>query len=163
MYSPTRALNPAQEKAVKTTEGPLLIVAGAGTGKTTVITEKIAYLIQEKLATPEQILALTFTEKAANEMRERIDATLQLGYEDLHIATFHAFAQELLEGHGLAVGVPNRFRLLTQIDAWLLVREEFERFRLKYYRPLGNPNRHIHELLSHFGKCKDELIHRRII
>ena len=151
-------LNTQQKKAVLHTDGPLLIVAGAGTGKTTVITQKIAYLIEQKDIAPESILALTFTEKAAAEMHDRVDAQLDLGYTQMQISTFHAFCQRILEIHGLDIGLPNRFSLLTQTDAWLLMRKHMYSFDLDYYRPLGNPNRHIHELLRHFSKCKDELI-----
>ncbi|MFA7653614.1 MAG: ATP-dependent DNA helicase [Candidatus Magasanikbacteria bacterium] len=155
---PKYPLNPAQKQAVEYASGPLLIVAGAGTGKTTVITQKITHLIENKLATPEQILALTFTEKAAGEMQTRVDEMLELGYVDMQISTFHAFCQRILENHGLDIGLPNQFKLLTETDAWLLVRRNLDKFDLDYYRPLGNPAKHIHELLKHFSKCKDELI-----
>lgn len=151
-------LNPSQKQAIEYASGPLLIVAGAGTGKTTVITEKIAYLIENKLATPEQILALTFTDKASAEMLERVDKLINVGYSELQISTFHAFCQRLLEKYALDIGLPNRFKLFAETDAWLLVRKNLDRFNLDYYRPLGNPVRHIHELLKHFSKCKDELI-----
>ena len=151
-------LNPSQQRAIEYTSGPLIIVAGAGTGKTTVITKKIAHLIDQKLATSEQILALTFTEKAANEMVERVDKLLNIGYADLQISTFHAFCQRLLEQYGLDIGLPNRFKVLTATEAWLLVRENLKRFNLDYYRPMANPTRHIHELIRHFNKCKDELV-----
>ena len=151
-------LNQAQKQAVEYTQGPLLIVAGAGTGKTTVITQKIAHLIAQGLAKPEEILALTFTDKSAGEMEERVDQLVDIGYTEMQISTFHAFCQRLLENHGLDIGLPNRFDLLTETEAWLLVRENLDKFNLDYYRPLGNPTRHIHELLRHFGKCKDELI-----
>lgn len=152
------SLNAAQQEAVEYTHSPLLIVAGAGTGKTTVITRKVAYLVAQGLAEPEEILALTFTEKAALEMAERTDQLLGHSYRELAIGTFHAFGRELLERHGLAIGLDTQFKLLTETTAWLLVRQNLNRFDLTYYRPLGNPGRHIHELLRHFGKCKDELI-----
>jgi len=154
----TNKLNKAQQEAITYTDNNLLIVAGAGTGKTTVITEKIKYLIDSGLAKPEEILALTFTDKAAAEMQERVDAMLDIGYVELHISTFHAFCQRLLEQYALDIGLPNQFKLLTQTDAWLLVRQHIYTFDLHYYRPLGNPNRHIHEFIQHFSKCKDELI-----
>ncbi len=153
-----KILNKQQQEAVDYISGPLLIVAGAGTGKTTVISEKINYLINKKLAKPEEILALTFTEKAAGEMEERVDQQLTIGYSEMQISTFHAFGQKLLENYGLDIGLPNHFKLLTNIDAWLLVRENLDKFNLNYYRPIGNPARHIHELIKHFSKCKDELI-----
>lgn len=152
------ALNSAQKEAVTYTSGPLLIVAGAGTGKTTVITKKIAHLIEEGHATPEEILALTFTEKAAAEMQQRVDESLDVGYADLHISTFHSFAQSLLEEYGLHIGLPDSSRLLTQTDAWLLMHKHIYDFDLDYFRPMGNPYRHIHALIAHFQKCKDELI-----
>lgn len=155
---PQKPLNQAQKQAVEYTDGPLLIVAGAGTGKTTVITEKILYLIEEKKVHPSNILALTFTEKAAKEMEERVESLLGLGIYDMHISTFHAFCQEILEEYGLEIGLPNQFKLMTDTDAWLLMREHIYDFDLDYYRPLGNPTRHIHEMLKHFSKCKDELV-----
>ncbi|PYM78620.1 MAG: hypothetical protein DME09_23110 [Candidatus Rokuibacteriota bacterium] len=83
-------LNLAQREAVTHDAGPLLIVAGAGTGKTTVITRRIAWLIARKKARPEEILALTFTDKAAAEMGERVDTLVPYGYAEVTIATFHS-------------------------------------------------------------------------
>ena len=151
-------LNAAQQSAVEYTSGPLLIVAGAGTGKTTVITEKIAYLIASGLAKPEEILALTFTEKAAGELVERVDERLDLGYVDLAISTFHTFCERLLKEYALEIGLPRNFSLLTETDAWLLMRKNIYELGLDYYRPLGNPAKYIHDILRHFSKCKDELI-----
>jgi DNA helicase-2/ATP-dependent DNA helicase PcrA len=151
-------LNKEQTQAVTQTEGPLLIVAGAGTGKTTVITRKIAYLIEQKLAKPEEILALTFTEKAAGEMQERVDLLLPMGYYDSWISTFHSFGERILKTHALDIGLPNDFKLLDDSAQWMLIYNNFEKFNLDYYRPLGNPNKFIDSLLSHFSKCKDELI-----
>src|SRR5438093_13786421 len=84
-------LNEAQRQAVTHHTGPILIVAGAGTGKTTVITRRIAWLIATRRARPDEILALTFTDKAAAEMEERVDTLVPYGYADVEIATFHAF------------------------------------------------------------------------
>lgn len=151
-------LNQAQQEAVSYADGPLLIIAGAGTGKTTVVTEKIVYLIESGAASPEQILALTFTDKASAEMQDRVDTRLNTGYADLQISTFHTFCQRLLEEYGLDIGLPNRFTLMTDTDAWILLRQHIFSLPLNYYRPLGNPARHIEELLRHFSKCKDELI-----
>jgi DNA helicase-2/ATP-dependent DNA helicase PcrA len=84
-------LSPAQREAVLHGAGPLLIIAGAGTGKTTVLTRRIAHLIASKRCRPEEILALTFTEKAALEMSERVDQLIPYGYAETWISTFHAF------------------------------------------------------------------------
>lgn len=151
-------LNPEQAKAVTHRGGPLLIVAGAGTGKTMVISRRFAWLIREGLAKPEEILALTFTDKAAGEMVERIDQLLPLGYADLWVSTFHSFCQRLLTEHALDIGLPNDFRLLNETDAYLLVRRHLDQFDLDYYRPLGNPSKFIHALLKHFSRAKDEAV-----
>ena len=149
-------LNAEQRQAVVHGSGPLLIVAGAGTGKTMAISRRIAWLVQTARAKPEEILALTFTDKAAGEMVERVDALLPLGYTDLWISTFHAFCQRLLHEHALEIGLPDDFRLLNETDAYLLVRRNLDKFDLDYYRPLGNPAKFIHALLSHFSRAKDE-------
>ena len=151
-------LNKEQLKAVEHTSGPLLIVAGAGTGKTTVITEKIAYLVNEKKIKADEILALTFTDKAAGEMEERVDKILPYGYTDLWIMTFHAFCERILKAHGLDIGIANDFKLLNSTEQWMLVRENLGKFNLDYYKPLGNPTKFVHALVNHFSRCKDEEI-----
>lgn len=151
-------LNPEQLAAVTHGEGPLMIIAGAGTGKTTAITQRIAWLIEQKKAKPDGILALTFTEKAATEMEERVDRLLPIGYLDLWISTFHSFCERILKAHALEIGIPHEFKLLSEVDALLLVRRNFESFNLDYYRPRGNPTRFVKALLSHFSRLKDETI-----
>lgn len=152
-------LNSEQKQAVNHNKGLLLVVAGAGTGKTTVITERIAKLIKDGRTKPEEILAVTFTDKAANEMEERVDRALPLGYSELWIMTFHGFCQRVLEEYGMHIGLPGDFKLVDQTKTWMLVRENLESFNLDYYRPLGNPTKFIHALLNHFSRCKDEGIY----
>lgn len=149
-------LNPEQQAAVLHGEGPLMIVAGAGTGKTTVITRRIAWLIDQKKARPEEILALTFTEKAATEMEERVDRLLPIGYIDLSISTFHAFCEKVLRSHGVHIGLPQDFKIATEVDAWLLMRRNLDRFDLDYFRPRGNPSKFLRSMLQHFSRAKDE-------
>ncbi|MFH1173446.1 MAG: UvrD-helicase domain-containing protein [bacterium] len=151
-------LNAEQKEAVTHQEGPLLIIAGAGTGKTTVITKRLAWLIEQKLAQPDEILALTFTDKAAGEMEERVDRLLPYGYVDLWISTFHAFGERILKNHALEIGLPNDFKLLSQVDQWLLIRQNLAKFDLDYYRPLGSPAKFIYALVKHFSRAKDELV-----
>jgi DNA helicase II / ATP-dependent DNA helicase PcrA len=151
-------LNQEQLKAVTHVGGPLLIVAGAGTGKTTVITRRIAYLVQQKLAKPDEILSLTFTDKAAGEMEERVDQLVPLGSFDFWISTFHSFGERLLKQHGLDIGLANDFKLLDKTQQWLLIYKNFDKFKLDYYKPLGSPNRFIDGLIDHFSKCKDEMV-----
>jgi DNA helicase-2/ATP-dependent DNA helicase PcrA len=151
-------LNTEQAAAVMHDSGPLLIVAGAGTGKTTVITRRIAWLIEQGLAKPGEILALTFTDKAATEMQERIDKLLPYGYLDMWISTFHSFCGRILDQHALDIGLPVDFEKIDEKKAWALVRKNLERFDLDYYRPLSNPGRFIAALIKHFSRAKDELI-----
>lgn len=152
-------LNQEQLKAVSFGKGPLLIIAGAGTGKTTVITNRINYLIMQQKIKPEEILALTFTEKAAGEMEERVDKLLPYGYVDLWISTFHSFAERILKQEGLNIGLSNEFQLLNETQSWMLVRKNLELFDLEYYKPLGNPTKFIHALIKHFSRCKDEEVY----
>ena len=151
-------LNEEQKQAVIFTQGPLLIVAGAGTGKTAVITERIAYLIKNNKAKAEEILALTFTDKAATEMEERVDALLDYGYMNLWISTFHSFCERILKEHGLDVGLSTDFRLLDQTSAWLFVKQNLDKFQFNYYKPLGKQTKFITALISHFSRCKDQNI-----
>jgi DNA helicase II / ATP-dependent DNA helicase PcrA len=152
-------LNKEQKEAVCHGEGPLLIVAGAGTGKTTVITQRIAYLIDKEEIKPEDILAVTFTEKAAEEMEERVDKLLPYGYVDLWISTFHSFCERVLRDYALDVGLPADFKILDGTAGWLLVYKNLDKFDLDYYKPLGNPTKFIMALLSHFFHCKDQAIY----
>ncbi|PWB38479.1 MAG: hypothetical protein C3F02_03945 [Parcubacteria group bacterium] len=151
-------LNIAQKTAVMHDTGPVILIAGAGTGKTTVISQRMAYLIEQGKAKPEEILAVTFTEKAAGEMAERVDRILPLGYSDLWIHTFHGFCERVLKDYAIDIGVPNDFKVLNQTAAWVFVRNNIDKFDLDYYRPLGSPTRFIHALLTHFSRLKDEVI-----
>ncbi len=149
-------LNEEQKQAVTHGEGPLLIVAGAGTGKTTVLTHRVGWLIDQGLAKPEEILCLTFTDKAAGEMEERIDHLLPFGYVNLWVMTFHAFAERILRQEGIAIGISPDFRVLDQTNQWMLMKTNLDRFALDYYRPLGKPTKFLSELLTHFSRAKDE-------
>jgi len=151
-------VNKQQEKAITFEQGPLLIIAGAGTGKTTVLTRRIVWLLEKQLAKPEEILALTFTEKASGEMEERVDMLMPLGYSEIQISTFHSFAQKILTQHALEIGLPSDFKVITQTQAWMLVKKYLYDFDLDYYKPIGNPNKFIHALLKHFAKAKGEEI-----
>lgn len=149
-------LNEAQKEAVTHAQGPLLIVAGAGTGKTTVLTKRYAHLLQQGGLKTENILALTFTDKAAGEMEDRVINLMPTGTYDFWISTFHGFCQRVLESHGLEIGLPNRFRLLTPTDAWLLMKRRFVELPLDHYRPLGNPVKFLRGILQHISRAKDE-------
>ncbi len=148
--------NTEQLSAIKYDKGPLLLIAGAGTGKTHVIVEKIKYCIAHDLAKPEEILALTFTEKAASEMEERVDQAIPYGYFQMWISTFHAFADQILKEHASHIGLNPSYRLLTDAEALLFLKDNLFLFNLNYFRPLGNPNRYLEGLHKHFSRLKDE-------
>src|SRR4030043_793296 len=149
-------LNSQQRQAVTTTKGPLLIIAGAGTGKTTVIARRIAYIIEKKLAKPSEILALTFTDKAAQEMEERVDILVPYGYIDTQISTFHAFGDQVLRDHALEIGLSPDFRILTRPEQILFFQQNLFAFDLKYFRPLSNPYKFIDAILTLISRAKDE-------
>ncbi|OGL95154.1 hypothetical protein A2348_02420 [Candidatus Uhrbacteria bacterium RIFOXYB12_FULL_58_10] len=151
-------LNEQQAMAVTHKNGPLLIVAGAGTGKTTVITRRIAWLVEQGIAKPQNILALTFTDKAAGEMEERVDQLLPYGYVELQISTFHAFCEKLLREYAAEIGLSRDFCVVSELDGWLLARRSLDQFALDHYRPLGNPTKYLRGLLTHFSRAKDAAI-----
>ncbi len=149
-------LNPDQRRAVTHEEGPLLVVAGAGTGKTQVITRRIAWLVATRRARPSEILALTFTDKAAEEMAVRVDQLVPYGYTDTAISTFHAFGDGLIRQYALVLGLPTDVRVLTRPEVVIFLREHLFEFELDAYRPLGDPTRFLAALATLFSRCKDE-------
>jgi len=149
-------LNPEQLRAVTHGEGPLLVVAGAGTGKTQVITRRIAWLIATRRAKPSEILALTFTEKAAAEMQLRVDQLVPYGYTDSTIGTFHAFGDRLIREYALELGLPGDVRVLSRAEAVIFLHEHLFALDLDEYRPLGDPTRFLGALVALFSRCKDE-------
>jgi DNA helicase-2/ATP-dependent DNA helicase PcrA len=151
-----KILNPQQIAAIKHLKGPLLIIAGAGTGKTTVITERIKYLILEKNVLPSQILALTFTDKAAREMEERVDVAMPYGYTQMWISTFHAFCDRILRNDAHAIGLDPGYRLISEAESVLLLKNNIFEMGLDIFRPLGNPTKFLNALLTHFSRLKDE-------
>lgn len=151
-----RILNHEQEQAVKHGDGPLLIIAGAGTGKTTVVTERIKYLISSGRAKPDEILALTFTEKASHEMEERVETALPYGLPQMYISTFHSFCDRILRAESLNIGFDPGFKLMSEAETVQFFRKHLFEFSLTYFRPLGNPNKFISGLIAHFSRLKDE-------
>ena len=152
----SKNLNREQLEAVRYVGGPLLIIAGAGTGKTTVITERIKYLILEKNISPSSILALTFTDKAASEMEERVDITMPYGYSQMWISTFHAFCDLVLRDNAHTIGLDPGYKLLSEAESILLLKKNIFSMGLKHFRPLGNPTKFLNALLIHFSRLKDE-------
>ena len=116
-------LNEQQREAVFHTEGPLLILAGAGSGKTRVLTHRIAYLIEEQQVNPWNILAITFTNKAAGEMRERVDKLVGYGSESIWVSTFHSMCVRILRRHIDLLGYDTNFTIYDSDDQKTLMRE----------------------------------------
>lgn len=152
----TKVLNPKQQEAILHDKGPLLIIAGAGTGKTTVVTQRIKHLILEKNVKPSQILTLTFTEKAALEMEERIDVAMPYGYSQMWTLTFHSFCDRILRNEAVHIGLNPSYKLMTEAETILFLRQNIFKFKLDYFRPLGNPNKFLEGLIQHFSRLRDE-------
>lgn len=133
-----KGMNPEQARAVKTTEGPLLIMAGAGSGKTRVLTHRIAYLVVEKQVYPSNILAITFTNKAAREMRERIDGLLGAGSgERMWVSTFHSMCVRILRRNVDRIGLSKNFTILDSADQLSAIKRVLKELNLdpKQYDP----------------------------
>jgi DNA helicase-2/ATP-dependent DNA helicase PcrA len=138
-------LNPAQRKAVQAIDGPVLILAGPGSGKTRVITHRIAYLIKACGISPRNIMAVTFTNKAAREMKERLEQLLGQAVEALTLGTFHATCARILRREGKAIGLDSSFVIYDEEDQLTLVKQVLEELNLdpKQYAP-----RAIHSAIS---------------
>ncbi len=149
-------LNVEQKKAIAYGDGPLLIIAGAGTGKTTVVTERIKHLISSGRCRPDEILALTFTEKASREMEERVDIALPYGTTQMWISTFHSFCDRVLRSEAINIGLDPGYKLMTEAGTILFFRKNIFKFNLNYFRPLGNPTKFISGMIQHFSRLKDE-------
>ncbi|WP_090917438.1 MULTISPECIES: DNA helicase PcrA [unclassified Bacillus (in: firmicutes)] len=145
-------LNPQQQKAVQTTSGPLLLMAGAGSGKTRVLTHRIAYLLGEKGVAPWNILAITFTNKAAREMRERIDKLVGPEAEDIWISTFHSMCVRILRRDIDRIGINRNFTILDASDQLTVVKKIMKERNVdpKKFEPRS--------ILSGISNAKNELL-----
>ncbi|MBM4434891.1 MAG: ATP-dependent helicase [Chloroflexi bacterium] len=152
-----RTLTDEQRSAVEHGGGPLLVIAGAGTGKTHVITARIVHLIRSGAARPDQILALTFTERAAATMQERVDLSTPLGQNDAAIRTFHAFGDDAFREFALELGRAGELRVLSPAEQVIFMREHlFTDMPLRRYRPAADPTRHVRALLDLFARARDD-------
>jgi DNA helicase-2/ATP-dependent DNA helicase PcrA len=125
-----KALNDRQLEAVMSTEGPVLILAGAGSGKTKALTHRVAYLIKEKHVEPWRIMAITFTNKAAEEMRKRVDSLVGLGSENIWVATFHATCSRILRRHADRLGYTHSFSIYDTDDQRTLMKQVIKKLDL---------------------------------
>ncbi len=130
-------LNKEQLDAVLYNDGPLLLLAGAGTGKTRVLTSKIAYIIKNQMAMPSEILAVTFTNKAANEMKDRVAKMTSLDINNMWISTFHSIAARILRIHGELIGLEKDFVIIDQDEQVTLIKQIMKEFGIdaKEYSP----------------------------
>ena len=145
-------LNEKQYEAVTTTEGPSLVIAGAGSGKTKVLTHKIAYLIEEKHVKPWQILAITFTNKAASEMKERVEKLVGDVAKEMWMGTFHSICVRILRRYIDRIGFDNSFLIFDTSDQKTLVKECFKTLNIddKMYNERG--------VLSEISNAKNEML-----
>jgi len=139
-----------QRAAIEHVDGPLLVVAGAGTGKTSILTHRIEYLIREGHARPDEILALTYTVNAAREMRERVQKLL--GGNPIQAHTFHDYCLKLLQG------VDKGFDVLDEKDLWIYLRRRLRELRLEHYVRAANVAQFLNDLLEFVSRCHDELV-----
>lgn len=148
-------LNKEQRRAVEHDKGPLLILAGAGSGKTRVLTHRIAYLIEHRDVNPWNILALTFTNKAASEMRERVDKIVGYGSENIWVSTFHSTCVRILRRWIDHIGYDRSFTIYDSDDQKSLMREVCKHLNIdtKMFKERS--------LLSVISSAKDELISPR--
>ena len=145
-------LNTQQKEAVFYTEGPLLVLAGAGSGKTRVLTHRIAYLIEEKQVNPWNILAITFTNKAAGEMRERVDNLVGFGAEQIWVATFHSTCVRILRRHIQTLGYETNFTIYDTDDQKSIMKQVLKKMDLD---PKQFPEK---QMLSAISSAKNEML-----
>lgn len=150
----TDDLNPQQRQAVTHSEGPLLVFAGAGTGKTRVLTRRIAYLVRERAVAPWSILAVTFTNKAAGEMRERVEVLSGRQGQGMWIGTFHAMCARLLRAEGERMGIPRDFSIYDAGDQEALMKQVADSLLLNGQDPSFKPR----ALLAEVSRAKNELL-----
>jgi len=151
--SKTLDADPRQQEAIEHTHGSMLVVAGAGTGKTTVLVNRIARLIREGQAKPEELLALTYSDNAAQEMRERVQKELRgTSLDGLQAKTFHAYCNELLQRSGRG------FDVLDDQDLWIMLRKRIAELNLKYFVRAANVSQFLGDLLKFMQRCHDERV-----
>jgi DNA helicase II / ATP-dependent DNA helicase PcrA len=149
----TIQLDDNQRAAIEHVQGPVLVIAGAGTGKTTVLTRRIAHLIRNGHAQPNEILALTYADNAAAEMRERVQAELQgTDISGLKAVTFHAYCNELLKANGRGFG------LLDDKDLWIYLRRHIRDLQLSYFVRAAKVSQFLDDLIDFSRRCHDELV-----
>ena len=145
-------LNAQQKKAVLQTDGPVLILAGAGSGKTRVLTHRVAYLIDECNVNPWNIMAITFTNKAAGEMRERVDKIVGFGAESIWVSTFHSSCVRILRRYADRLGYSNNFTIYDTDDSKTVMKDICKKYQLE------TSTLKLRQIMNSISKCKDNLV-----
>ena len=153
-----RLLDPSQEKAAHAPRGPLLLEAGPGTGKTRTLVGRIIFLLSQKNMPPSEILALTFSNRAAEEMRSRVAESIPEAAPRIWIGTFHAFGLELLRKYGTRLGLPSRVGVLDPSDSISLLERMLPKLDLDNYQNLYDPGLYLHDIMAAISRAKDELV-----
>lgn len=151
-------LNDEQKAAVDYLDGPAVIVAGPGSGKTRVIISKIEHLVKQAAVEPGRILAITFSNKSAEEMLERITLTFLHRAHEFNISTFHSFCWDIVREFADDIGFKENVRVLDGTGSWIVTRRRIEDFELRHFLPKTNPFKHVADLVRHIGRAKDETV-----
>jgi len=145
------APNPKQKIAIEHERGPMLVVAGAGTGKTSVLVQRVARLVSANLAAPGEILCVTYMRNAARELKERIAAETGAAARDVQAYTIHGYCEGVLRRAG------QDFRHIEKEDLWIYLRQNIQSLELRHFSKASNPGEFLHDLLELFDRCNDEL------
>lgn len=145
------APNPKQKVAIEHGCGPMLVVAGAGTGKTTVLVERVARLVANKTASLDEILCVTYMRNAARELKERIALQAGAAPEKVQAYTIHGYCEQVLRGAG------ERYRHVDSEDLWIYLRQNIQELKLHHFSKASNPGQFLKDLLELFDRCNDEL------
>lgn len=151
------SLDTRQTEAARA-ETPALILAGPGSGKTSALLARIAYLTGERGAAPDRVLALTYTRKAAEELRVRLARLVGVDAVTPRISTIHAFCGDVLRLYGPQVGLRADYRLITDVEGYFVLRRVINRSPLTHYTPLSDPKMHFRSLLNAISRAKDNLV-----
>ncbi|MFQ6062229.1 MAG: ATP-dependent helicase, partial [Methanosarcinales archaeon] len=157
MNTTTFIPNPAQREAIEYSEGPLLIVAGAGTGKTECLTQKIMHLVNKENLKPSEILGLTFSEKAAEEMLNRVSENFK-NSSDFQISTFHSFCAQLLRDYAMEIGIDPNFKIIDEYEKIALMLKQFDDYGIKHFEVGNNTLSLVKALAKVISRAQDEYV-----
>ncbi|HEY0564673.1 MAG TPA: UvrD-helicase domain-containing protein, partial [Terriglobales bacterium] len=147
-------LNEKQRQAADHNHGPMLVRAGAGTGKTTVLTQRISRLVKQHVAEPHEILAITYTNAAAEEMQDRLEKVIgKEAAQKIHACTFHSYCNQVLRRY-----TRDTFKLLSTEDLWVYFRKNIDKLGLKHFAKASDPGTFLRSLNQFFERCNDELV-----